>query len=103
MRHLKEQGLSYQSIGAVFGISRQRVHQILSGYQRLNRSLHDPDGWYYKLHLLVLERDNSQCQRCESIEALLVHHLDLDDRNNKLDNLITLCSTCHLELHRPKD
>jgi len=30
---LKEQGKTYRQIGKVLGITRQRVHQILTGYE----------------------------------------------------------------------
>ena len=32
MINLRKKGLSYRQIGKKFGISRQRVHQILTGY-----------------------------------------------------------------------
>lgn len=33
IKELRDKGLSYKSIGEIFGISRQRVHQILTGYK----------------------------------------------------------------------
>jgi len=102
MAELKEKGLSYQSIGNLFGISRQRVHQILSGYQILNRSWRHKKGWYAEIKSAILERDDYKCQRCDSKENLLVHHQDSNDRNNDSSNLIILCNNCHLDLHRPR-
>jgi len=32
MKQLKEKGFSYGSISKLFNISRQRVHQLISGY-----------------------------------------------------------------------
>jgi len=49
----------------------------------------------------VLKRDGFECQRCSESETLHVHHITpfkkFDDRNiaNKLENLITLCPSCH--------
>ena len=46
----------------------------------------------------VLERDNYTCQNpnCEHLsEGLDVHHIDYDKKNNSLDNLTTLCDSCH--------
>lgn len=37
MRALRKQGLSYTVIGAVFGISRQRAHQLLDKNYLLKR------------------------------------------------------------------
>ncbi len=102
MAELRDRGMSYLAIGVIFGVSRQRVHQILSGYQRLNNSGSYSNGWYFKLKELVMERDDNKCQRCDSEDNLLVHHQDSNDRNNDLLNLITLCNKCHLDLHRPE-
>ena len=33
---LKEGGLTYQEIGLKFGVSRQRIHQIITGYRDNN-------------------------------------------------------------------
>lgn len=56
----------------------------------------------------VLERDDFQCKHCgltekEALErghGLNVHHVDpyAESQDNSLDNLITLCQSCHLKL-----
>ena len=46
----------------------------------------------------ILERDNytCQCPNCLHLsEGLDVHHIDYDKQNNSLDNLTTLCDSCH--------
>lgn len=52
----------------------------------------------------VLKRDNCKCQFCNTSEQLVVHHLDgsgkLDEPNNEMDNLVTLCKKCHAKLHK---
>lgn len=50
---------------------------------------------------VVRNRDRRKCFMCEvteleNEERLSVHHIDYDKRNNKLDNLISLCRHCHL-------
>ncbi len=63
----------------------------------------------------VLERDNWQCQECEMSQEksivlfnreLSVHHIDekgvnvsTKEKNNNMDNLITMCMRCHKILH----
>jgi 5-methylcytosine-specific restriction endonuclease McrA len=52
----------------------------------------------------VLKRDNYMCRHCRSGENLNVHHIDgngrtSDNPNNEIDNLITLCLSCHMQLH----
>lgn len=50
------------------------------------------------------ERDNNECQNCGREEGLHVHHIvpfvSFDDYReaNKLQNLITLCASCHHRL-----
>jgi 5-methylcytosine-specific restriction endonuclease McrA len=98
MSELRSKGYGYGKIGKLFGISRQRVHQILSGYK-------DPEAirsGIYDNRDILLSRDNNQCQICHGSENLIIHHIDKDDHNNNWDNLIVLCNRCHLELHRPK-
>ena len=98
---LRIKGLSYQAISQILGISRQRVHQIHSGYQKLCRSL-ARDQWYKKIYDSVLTRDNNMCQKCHNtMSKMVVHHIDGDDTNNNPLNLITLCRKCHQNLHNP--
>jgi len=103
MIRLNKQGYSYGAIASLYGLSRQRIHQIISGYGKNNNALHHSHTEYYNLHSSVLERDNHTCQKCGSKTNLVVHHIDGDDNNNIFNNLITLCNTCHLNLHRPKN
>jgi len=65
---------------------------------------------------LVLERDNWECQECGMSQEkciilfnrqLSVHHKDenglnvpKEEKNNDIDNLITMCTRCHNLLHR---
>ena len=44
------------------------------------------------------KRDNFICQLCankENGKIHSIHHIDYDKKNNKIDNLITLCRNCH--------
>lgn len=48
----------------------------------------------------IRDRDNRICQfcgvpECECIEKLHIHHIDCNKKNNNLDNLISLCRSCH--------
>ena len=93
MVELKRKGYPYSDIGKLFSISRQRVHQIISGYDKLRNN-----GWYEDLRQSIIDRDKV-CQKCGASDSLIVHHIDNDDRNNFLGNLITLCTSCHGGLH----
>ena len=105
---LREKGFSYGGIARIFNISRQRVHQITSGYYAINQSLQhkgirtNSQTFYLTVvRKVIFERDNNACQRCGIRKHLLIHHLDNNDRNNNLTNLIVVCTPCHLDLHRP--
>ena len=60
-----------------------------------------------KLRTLLI-RDNIKERRCERCKRdtwmdmpipLELHHIDGDHKNNKLENLMVLCSNCHMQMH----
>lgn len=56
----------------------------------------------------VYERDNFTCQecyrKCDDAIGIACHHIDFDNVNNKMLNLITLCSSCHGKtIQKPED
>ncbi len=46
----------------------------------------------------VLERDNYKCQICGKNTAY-VHHKNRNKSDNRLENLQTLCNSCHMKYH----
>jgi 5-methylcytosine-specific restriction endonuclease McrA len=56
---------------------------------------------YEYLRQQVLERDGWRCQNCGSPRDLHAHHLAKRSKlgDDALDNLITLCATCHRRQH----
>ena len=61
------------------------------------------EGWIQK-RKEALERDNYTCQVCGG-KATEVHHIDgtgsnrpEKERNNNLDNLLSVCHKCHIQL-----
>lgn len=102
MKQLKEKGLSYESIGEIFGKSRQRIHQLISGYIAPVYRKQKKYKWVKILFESIFERDNYTCQKCGE-RGTLIHHIDKDDSNNDIKNLICFCNNCHLNLHRPKE
>lgn len=52
----------------------------------------------------VLERDEYTCQMCGNTHQLVIHHIDnsgqSDEPNNDIDNLVTLCRRCHINIHK---
>lgn len=51
----------------------------------------------------VLDRDGHKCTDCGKKKGLIVHHIDgsgsFETPNNDMDNLVTLCRSCHMRHH----
>lgn len=56
----------------------------------------------------ALLRDNHQCKICKTKNDLIIHHIDgtgyksvrdFKKINNAIENLLTLCRSCHTKLH----
>jgi len=63
-----------------------------------------PLGWTRTYREQIRYRDGYKCQICsmpevESNRRLTVHHIDCDKENINIDNLVTLCTSCHTKLH----
>ncbi len=57
---------------------------------------------------LALARDTNTCQKCGKHPANVVHHIDCfgensGSANNTLENLVTLCASCHAGVHATID
>ncbi len=48
------------------------------------------------------KKPQSDCEACGASGKTDVHHLNLDWRDNSLDNLVRLCRSCHLKVHSGK-
>ena len=53
----------------------------------------------------ALMLSNYLCSHCGTKEKLVVHHIDRSGRGNKkhnndLSNLMVLCKSCHINIHR---
>ena len=47
----------------------------------------------------VLRRDNYGCRDCGKTGRLDIHHVDFNKKNNDIENLITVCASCHTKRH----
>lgn len=50
--------------------------------------------WTKTLKRSIKERDNFKCKVCND-EGNFIHHIDYNKKNCNVDNLITLCNSCH--------
>lgn len=65
-----------------------------------------PKEFNNRLRKFVRERDNYCCQECgipENGKKHHVHHIDYDKNNNRVNNLITLCISCHMKTNHNRD
>ena len=64
---------------------------------RRNDSIKD----WAKIRKNIVNRDDYKCRmlNCDRTEDLNVHHIDYDRTHNADDNLVTLCRTCHRQVH----
>ena len=69
------------------------------------RSVYDDHRWY-RVRPNVIDRDDGSCVECGSKDNLHVHHLTPISRGGdkyNMDNLITLCASCHRTAHSNED
>ena len=61
-----------------------------------------------KLKRDIRQRDGLKCQNCGELQKqykikLHIHHIDYDKENNALDNLISLCKSCHGKTNKNRE
>lgn len=59
-------------------------------------------NWTRTLKTAIKQRDNYTCQICNQ-HGNMVHHIDYDKKNCNLNNLITLCNSCHAKTNQNRD
>jgi len=82
----------------------------IKAYQKIANN----DYYFGGNRIKVLERDNYTCQVCgknkEDGKTIIVHHKDetgwskkKPEKNNSMENLVSLCVQCHMGIHKPSD
>jgi len=76
-------------------------HRERLNKENLERYYKRKYGGYYHT---VIERDGFSCIKCGKSTNLIVHHIDGNgynskNPNNDINNLITLCNSCHGYIH----
>src|SRR6266704_2537380 len=92
MKDLDVKGYSFAEIGRKYNLSKQRTHQIITGYRsfsgnNFSSSFSDSLGLGYICKLCFARRE-------------LIHHIDRNSSNNNLSNLLPLCKKCHVIVHK---
>ena len=85
---MKRNGMTYQQIGDYFKVSRQRVQQAIS-----------PP---FAVKLALIRRSGNKCQDCGIFlggHGDIHHEGGSDCDYNDIDNLVHLCTSCHVRRH----
>lgn len=77
---------SYAETARRFGISRQRVHQVVKNYKNYGRMTRQ--ALYEKVWTPI-------CRMCNIRPSEHLHHKDGDNANEDIHNLTSVCITCH--------
>lgn len=82
--------------------------------RKLYPTFNDPNKWrterqrksyandeWRKIRQKVLQRDNNTCVFCsfQALKYMMVHHINDDPNDNRIENLETVCPMCNLILH----
>jgi 5-methylcytosine-specific restriction endonuclease McrA len=95
---------SVENADRVKAIKQASYHK--RGGKELSKRMREK-AWFDGNREAALQRDNYKCTCCGTPEDLVVHHIDGNGRrsenpNNDLDNLQTLCRSCHAKVHKPR-
>lgn len=107
---MKKQPITKTEPKATVKVKVKRVktpEQILSEQNKKEYQKYLKSKWFKSIREIVLDRDNHRCRTCnapESERTLNVHHTQyegvLGNEYEHLDKLITMCSVCHLAIHK---
>lgn len=50
----------------------------------------------------LIENREAKCQLCGAIRNIDIHHIDGNYGNNHSENLMVVCRSCHMKIHRQK-
>lgn len=91
MLELRLEGATYKAIAAIYGVTHQRVQQLLSPPKPIRE--------------YVVSKAKGRCEHCELVigKSGHVHHqgarLLQADTYHEPENLILLCNSCHRRAH----
>jgi len=107
------------SRGPLSQSTKDKIRKALKGKPRLDLRGPNSPSWkggkslepytpdWIKIRKKIYERDGWTCQECnhhcygkkykDEKRKIQCHHIDYNKKNNKFDNLITLCVSCHVK------
>lgn len=87
-QELHKNGATFTEIARQLGISRQRAHQLVTGYRTYGIST-----------IKKFPHFSEICGDCSN-PAKDTHHIDGNSANNSPVNLVRLCKPCHYNIHK---
>lgn len=79
--HQERFGLT--SIGLIYNVKRQRVHQIVRGFS------------YVNFNFII-----GRCKVCNDKDIEETHFIDNDQTNTKPKNILAVCGDCHKDINQ---
>jgi len=98
LEHRKK--ISLGKIGKKSSYQTRCKQSLIRGGTGIPYELEDYPLEYVLIRDSIIKRDNYICQICRRNDKLSVHHIDKNKLNNNINNLVTLCFSCHSKLHR---
>lgn len=84
-------------------IKDNEYKEWLLSHKKPSSVLHHDRSYFGGNKFYVLKRDGFKCTQCSKTERLRVHHIDhtggTSKANNSMENLVTLCISCHSKAH----
>lgn len=83
-------------------LSATRQGISINDWKEFTSARNYPIEFNNTLRIQVRKNANNQCEICNKKEIgreLSVHHIDRNKNNNKMENLIAVCMSCHGKIH----
>ena len=80
---------------------KEQAQSIAGGCSEIQPDHYGTGRWNYRERAFAAFGERcSACGYDQHAEGLQVHHIDYNHDNSELENLIVLCITCHVLIHR---
>lgn len=99
--------LSQPAIARLLGKGQRTIRRLMKRYGIKARDCRGKNNSRYSTGITVghseyKRRRKSYCERCNSAFKLCVHHKNDDHYDNRIENLETLCHSCHMSITKKK-
>lgn len=106
--HIEFDKILSNGVIELIGEDKIKVHSVCNSFEgdmenvdRIEYSKYIKTKKWKNLSKLVKEKANNKCTFCESTKKLVVHHHNYINLYNETeDDLICVCSKCHLKIHK---